>query len=106
MNRKQFRQWLKRIYATFENEMSCDQFQASLPVLVEIEIAGGDVQAQFSTALAHVRQCPDCAADYEALRGVARLDLQGHLPQADESLRKFETAPTVEEDKVKAGEPV
>ena len=101
MNRKQFKQWLKRIYETSEKEMSCDQFQASLPVLVEFEIAGGDVRVEFSTAVAHVRHCPDCAAEYAALREVARLDTQGGFPPADESLRKFETAPEVEE-----GEPV
>ena len=101
MNRKQFKQWLKRIYETSEKEISCDQFQASLPVLVDFEIAGGDARVQFSDAIAHVRECPDCAAEYEALREVARLEAQGGLPQADESLRKFETAPEVEE-----GEPV
>ncbi|HSD82318.1 MAG TPA: hypothetical protein VLG46_00575 [Anaerolineae bacterium] len=101
MNRKQFKQWLKRMYETSENEMNCEQFQASLPGLVDFEIAGGDVRAQFATALAHLRQCPDCAAEYEALREVARLELQGRLPQVEESLQKFETAPEVKE-----GEPV
>ena len=101
MNRKQFKQWLKRIYETSEKEMSCDQFQASLPVLVDFEITGGDVRVQFSAASAHMRHCPDCAAEYAALREVVRLDTQSGLPQADESLRKFEAAPEVEE-----GEPV
>ncbi len=101
MNRKQIKQWIKRLYETSEKEMSCDQFQANLPALVDFEIAGGDVRAQFSTAIAHVQQCPDCTEEYRALREVARLATQGRLPQADESLRKFETAPEVKE-----GEPV
>jgi hypothetical protein len=101
VNRTQFKQWLKRVYETSEKEMSCDQFQAILPVLVDVEIAGGDVRVQFSTAIAHIRQCSDCAEEYKALREVVRLDAQDRLPPADESLRKFETSPEVEE-----GEPV
>ncbi len=101
MNRKQFKQWLKRLYETSEKEISCDQFQALLPALIDFEIAGSDVRAQFSTAIAHLQQCPDCAEEYMALREVVRLDMQGRLPQADESLREFESVPEMEE-----GEPV
>ncbi len=97
MNRKQFKQWLKRLYATSEKEMNCEQFQASLPALVDVEIAGGDRQEQFSAALAHMRQCADCAAEYEALREVARLEGQSRLPTVDESLQKFENVPEVEQ---------
>ncbi len=106
MNRIQFRQWLKRVYGTSEKEMNCDQFQAILPALIDFEIGGGDVRVQFSTAIAHVHQCPDCAEEYKALREVARLDAQGRLPLADESLRKFKTAPEAEIGEVKEGEPV
>jgi hypothetical protein len=97
VNRKQFKQWLKRLYETSEKEMTCDQFQAILPGLVDFEIAGGDVQEQFAMAIAHVHQCPDCAEEYEALREVVRLETQGRLPTADESLRKFETVPEAEQ---------
>ncbi len=97
MNRKQFKQWLKRLYVTSEREMSCEQFQASMPALVDVEIAGGDWREQFSAALAHMRQCSDCAAEYEALREVARLERQGRLPTVDESLQKFENVPEVEQ---------
>ncbi len=104
MNRTQFKHWLKRLYETSDNEMTCDQFQAHLPALVDFELAKGDRQEQFSAAIAHLRQCPDCAADYEALREVVRLEVQSRLPASEESLQKFEPAP--ETTKLEEGEPV
>ncbi len=97
MNRTQFKQWLKRLYETSENEISCDQFQADLPALVDREIAGNVGLERFSAARAHLRQCPDCAAEYEALREVVRLDGQGRLPTVEESLRQFEAKPEIEQ---------
>ncbi len=104
MNRTQFKRWLKGLYETSDNEMTCDQFQTLLPALVDFEFAKGDGPEQFSAAIAHVRQCPDCAADYEALREVVRLEVQSRLPAVEESLQKFE--PTPETTKVEEGEPV
>ena len=101
MNRKQFKQWLKRLYETSEKEISCDQFQALLPALVDFEIAGGNVQAQYATALLHIHQCPDCAEEYEALREIVQLERQGRLSKVDESLPTVETVPEAEQ-----GEPV
>ena len=97
MNRRQFKQWLKRLYETSEKEMNCDQFQASLPALVDFEIAGGAGQDVFAAARAHLQQCADCAEEYEALREVARLEMQSRLPTVEESLRKFESVPEVEQ---------
>jgi hypothetical protein len=101
VNRQQFKQWLKRLYETSEQEISCDQFQALLPALVDFEIAGGDVQEQSAAAMLHIHQCPDCAEEYAALREVARLERQGRLSKVDESLPTFETVPEAEQ-----GEPV
>ena len=90
MNRKQFIQWLQRLYATAETEMDCDQFQAILPALVDFEIANGEPGDRFAQALAHAAQCPDCAEEYKGLREVARLDTRGRLPQVEEALSRFE----------------
>lgn len=97
MNRRQFKQWLKRLYETSEKEMNCDQFQVSLPALVDFEIAGGAGQDVFAAARAHLQQCVDCAKEYEALCGVARLEMQSRLPTVEESLQKFESEPEVEQ---------
>ena len=97
MNRRQFKQWLKKLYETSEKEMNCDQFQASLSALVDFEIAGGAGQDVFAAARTHLQQCVDCAEEYEALREVARLEMQSRLPTVDESLRKFESKPEVEQ---------
>jgi hypothetical protein len=105
VNRTQFKHWLKRLYETSDKEITCDEFQAQLPALVDFEAAGGDGREQFSAASAHLRQCPDCAADYEALREVVRLEAQSHLPTTEESLQKFEPAPETTKIKVEEGEP-
>jgi hypothetical protein len=97
VNRRQFKQWLKRLYETSEKELNCDQFQASLPALVEFEIAGGAGQDVFAAARAHLQHCADCAEEYEALREVARLEMQSRLPTMEESLRKFESMPEAEQ---------
>jgi hypothetical protein len=97
VNRKQFKQWLKRMYATGPAELACDQLQAMLPALVDFEITGGDPRLRFSAALAHVAQCPDCAEEYSGLRHIVRLEAQGRLPQIDESLNEFEESPALEQ---------
>ncbi len=96
MNRKQFKQWLRRVYATVEAEMDCDKVQSVLPALVDDEIAGGEARGRFSAAIAHLAQCPDCAEEYMGLREAARLESQSHLPEAEESLNQFEEAPALE----------
>lgn len=96
MNRKGFARWLERIYVTAETEMDCEQLQAILPAYVEFEIAGGDPQARFPKAKAHLAQCPDCAEEYAGLRKVVDLEARGRLPQVEESLAQFDTVPAPE----------
>ncbi len=90
MNRKQFLHWLRRLYATTENEMDCDQFQVCLPALIDCELENGEPGKHFAPAMAHALQCPDCAEEYRGLREVARLEVHGRLPQVDEVLSRFE----------------
>ncbi len=101
MDRTQLIQWLERTYATAETEMDCDHLQAILAALVEFEIAGGDLAADFPQTAAHLAQCPDCAEEYQALLQVAKIEAQRRLPTIEESLKKFEATPTFQQ-----GEPV
>jgi len=97
VNRTQLTQLLERTYATAESEVDCDQLQAALPALVDLEISGVDPALRFPQVQAHFVQCPDCAEEYRALREIARLEAQHRLPQLEESLKQFEATPSLEQ---------
>lgn len=96
MDRENFVQLLARIYATREKEIGCEDAQTLLPTYVDIEIAGGNPGEPLPQVKAHLRQCSDCAEEYEGLRLVAAREAQGRLAQAGESLVHFEARPTKE----------
>jgi len=91
LNREQFFNWLEQIYATREMEIDCARLQALLPAYVDFEIAGGDLgEAHLASVRAHLAQCSACHDEYQGLLAVARLEAQGRLPEAEESLAQFE----------------
>jgi predicted anti-sigma-YlaC factor YlaD len=91
LNREQFFTWLEQIYATREMESDCARLQALLPAYVDFEIAGGDLgEAHLASVRAHLAQCSACHDEYQGLLAVARLEAQGRLPEAEESLAQFE----------------
>lgn len=92
MAHKRLIRWLEQIYATADSELSCDQLQAMLPLYVELEVAGQLDRARFSQIRAHLRQCSDCAQEYEGLRSVVELEAEGRLPEVEELLAQFEEA--------------
>lgn len=79
-------QLLHHVDATIDSETDCDQLQEHLPDYVELEIAGQRPEQLFPGVFAHLRQCPDCAEEYEALKTVASLEAEGNLPEADDIL--------------------
>jgi len=91
LNREQFFTWLEQIYATREMESDCARLQALLPAYVDFEIAGrGLGEAHLASVRAHLAQCSACHDEYQGLLAVARLEAQGRLPEAEESLAQFE----------------
>ncbi len=100
MDIKRFVQSVQRIYTTSSNEIDCEQFQLLLAQYVDKEIARGDAAQCFPSAYSHILQCPDCAEDYNSLLQVARLQAQGGLPRAEESLQTFETETTSDESEI------
>jgi predicted anti-sigma-YlaC factor YlaD len=91
LNPEQFLNWLEQIYATREAEIDCERLQALLPTYVDVEVAGGDLgEARLVPVRAHLAQCPACHDEYQGLLAVARLEAQGRLPEAEESLAQFE----------------
>jgi hypothetical protein len=51
-----------------------------VPVYVDRELAGGNVAQEMRDLHLHLALCGDCFEEYEALRGLALLDLSGGLP--------------------------
>ena len=100
MNRERLAEWLHRIYSTGEAEIDCDRLHEILPAYVDDDIAGHDLAALFPQAQIHLQQCPDCAEEYRSLREVARLEAQGRLPQAEETLAQFRTESSGEVESV------
>jgi hypothetical protein len=96
--------WLAEIYDTNGFEIDCNHFQASLPAYVEREVerdfdlayralTNDPLVAAVARIQDHLAHCPDCMEEYQALREVVTLELDGGLPEADEIL-----ATLVEED--------
>jgi len=55
------------IAATREDEIDCDELLARVPALLERRAAGGDDVEQDVALLQHLRVCPECLEEIEAL---------------------------------------
>lgn len=84
MNRDRFERWLKNIYDTQEEEITCSECFDSVSQFVELEVAGEDPVAKMPKVKQHLDQCRACRDEYEALRDLARLEKDDELPSADD----------------------
>jgi predicted anti-sigma-YlaC factor YlaD len=75
-NLRQFRDWIRQIYATQENELDCQAVFGIIHVYVDQELEGEDVVQRFPQVTEHLRQCPSCRDQHDALRDVALLERQ------------------------------
>jgi hypothetical protein len=75
-----FKRWLKNIYSTQEEELSCSECFELVSHFVEVELAGEDAVAKMPQLKQHLEQCPACHAEYEALRDLQSLENKGQLP--------------------------
>src|SRR5688572_23855967 len=73
MNRSRFENWLRNIYETHNEEISCTECFDLISRFVELEIAGHDVIAEMPQLRQHFDQCRACRDEYEALRDLRRL---------------------------------
>ena len=60
---------LQQVSATEPEEMSCSECFDALASAVEVELAGGPVQARLAQ---HLGQCGVCREEYEVLRDFVR----------------------------------
>ncbi len=87
MKRSQFERWVRQIYETEEEEISCSECFDLVSQYVDRELAGEAAQEQLPHLKQHLDQCRACREEYEALRDLARLEAEGRAPSIDD-LRK------------------
>jgi len=83
MERGRFKNWLKNIYETRDEEISCSECFDLVSRLVELETSGRDATSELPQVRQHLNQCRACREEYEALRDFARLENEGDSPSAD-----------------------
>ena len=84
MNLDRFEKWLRSIYGTQEDEISCTECFDLISRFVEVEIAGQDAAAKMPQVKQHLNQCRACRDEYESLRDLRRLEEKGELPSVDD----------------------
>jgi anti-sigma factor RsiW len=70
LRRPELRQALGRLLGPAGPEIGCDQCFDELDRYVEVELAGGNVDATFSGFRAHLDGCPACREEHESLRAL------------------------------------
>jgi hypothetical protein len=65
---------IERLLGPREDELSCERCFELLDEYVDRELDGEDPDAHVPGMLAHLRGCPACREDHEALRALAESD--------------------------------
>jgi len=84
MDRNRFENWLKNIYETQEEEISCTECFDLVSRFVELEISGRDAEAKMPQLKQHLDQCRACRDEYESLRDLRLLEEKGEMPSLDD----------------------
>jgi len=88
MDQNQFERWLKNIYETQEEEISCTDCFDLVSRFVELEISGQDAITRMPELKQHLDQCRACRDEYESLRDLRLLEEKGGFASLDD-LRKL-----------------
>ena len=84
MKSGRFEKWLRNIYETQSEEISCTECFDLVSRFVELETSGRNAAAELPQMKQHLNQCPTCHEEYETLRDLARLENQGDAPSLDD----------------------
>lgn len=84
MNGDRLEKWLKNVYTTHEEEISCTECFDLVSGLVELEARNENVGAKMQQVKQHLAQCKACRDEYEALRDLRRLEDDGEFPSLDD----------------------
>lgn len=77
---ERFENWLKNIYETQEEEISCTECFDQVSLFVEWEVSGQNAAAQLPQLKQHLDQCRACRDEYETLRDLRFLEEKGKIP--------------------------
>jgi predicted anti-sigma-YlaC factor YlaD len=72
---------------TQDEELSCSECFEVLPQYVDLEIAGQVPDTRLPAFRQHLEQCAACREEYETVRELARLEVEGHPPSIDDLRR-------------------
>jgi hypothetical protein len=65
---------MKRLLGPGRPELTCEQCFEELDRYVELQLAGGDADAEIPGMGAHLEGCPACAEDFASLRAIVQSD--------------------------------
>jgi hypothetical protein len=80
VKRDRFEAWLRNIYETQNVEISCTKCFDLVSALVEAEISGREVAAEFTPVKQHLDQCRACREEYESLLDLRYWEERSGLP--------------------------
>lgn len=80
MKRDRFEGWLRNIYETQDEEISCTECFDLVSGFVELEVTGQDAAARLPQLQQHLNQCQACRDEYETLRDLRLLEEKGEFP--------------------------
>lgn len=84
MDRNRFENWLKNIYETQDEEISCTECFDLVSRFVELQISRKDAEAKMPQLKQHLNQCRACRDEYETLRELRLLEEKGEMPALDD----------------------
>ncbi|HMD80818.1 MAG TPA: hypothetical protein VKE92_05885 [Anaerolineales bacterium] len=80
MKHRRFDVWLRKIYETQDEEISCTECFDLVSHFVELETSGGNMATELPQVKQHLDQCRVCSDEYEMLRDLARLENESQTP--------------------------
>ena len=84
MKGEKFERWIKNIYATQAEEISCTECFDLVSGLIEVETRVEGLDAKMLQVKQHLAQCKACRDEYEAVRDLRRLEDDGEFPSLDD----------------------
>jgi hypothetical protein len=84
VKKDRFERWVKNIYQTRDEEISCSECFDMVSHYVDVELSGQDAARKLPQLKHHLDQCAACREEYETLRDLARLEKDNQLPSLDD----------------------
>jgi predicted anti-sigma-YlaC factor YlaD len=78
---------LRLVARTEDEELSCTACFALLPLYVDLDVSGQTPDVRLPLFGRHLEQCAVCREEYEAVRELARLEVEGRSSSIDDLRR-------------------